>query len=58
MAAIEICVIISFTLNFCEKYKKSNWNHYILLYTLKFTLVELKLKNLKLLKYLSRFLVQ
>ena len=58
MAVIEICVIISFTLKFCRKYKKSNRNHYILLYTLKFTLVELKLKNLKLLKYLSRFLAQ
>ena len=58
MAVIEICEIISFTLNFGQKYKKSNRNHYILLYTLKFTLDELKLKNLKLLKYLSRFLAQ
>ena len=41
MAVTEICVIISFTLNFCQKYEKSNRNHYILLNTLKFTLVEL-----------------
>ena len=30
MKVIQICIIISFTLNYCQKYKKSNRNHHIL----------------------------
>ena len=40
MAVIQIRIIVSFTLNFCQKYKKSNWNHDILSQTLNFTLVK------------------
>ena len=45
MGVIQILIIFFFTLDFCQKHKKSNRNHDIFSETFNFTLVELKLKN-------------
>ena len=45
MAVIQIRRIISFTLNFFQKFKKPNKNHDILSETFSLTPVEIKLKN-------------